>query len=110
MELDSRPQVTTRLLAEPRLFVDRPVTTEPVKPDDTEETGEKNQTESSLHMVPPLVFQPILAPQPIRPPSPPPKPEPAYTDQVRQFLVLTTRTTLWYVNKLTDIIMISGRI
>ncbi|XP_016305475.1 germinal-center associated nuclear protein-like [Sinocyclocheilus anshuiensis] len=78
MELDFRPQVTTRLLAEPRLFVDHPGTTEPVKPDDTEETGEKNQTESSL---PQLVFQPILAPQPVRPPPPPPKPEPAYTDQ-----------------------------
>uniref|UniRef100_A0A672MLX2 Germinal-center associated nuclear protein n=1 Tax=Sinocyclocheilus grahami TaxID=75366 RepID=A0A672MLX2_SINGR len=78
MELDFRPQVTTRLLAEPRLFVDHPGTTEPVKPDDTEETGEKNPAESSL---PQLVFQPMLAPQPVRPPPPPPKPEPAYTDQ-----------------------------
>ncbi|KAL1267579.1 hypothetical protein QQF64_032942 [Cirrhinus molitorella] len=81
MELDTRPLVTTRLLAEPRLFVDRPVTIEALKPDDTEETGEKNLTESSLPIVPQLVFQPILAPQPVRPPSPPPKPEPAYTDQ-----------------------------
>ncbi|KAF4108846.1 hypothetical protein G5714_009919 [Onychostoma macrolepis] len=81
MDPDSRFQVTTRLLAEPRLFVDHSGTTEPVKPDDMEETGEKNQTELSLPMVPQLVFQPILAPQPVRPPSPPPKPEPAYTDQ-----------------------------
>ncbi|XP_016375449.1 germinal-center associated nuclear protein isoform X2 [Sinocyclocheilus rhinocerous] len=81
MEPDSRPQVTTRLLDELWLFVDHPGTTKPVKPDDTEETGEKNQTESTLPVVPQLVFQPILAPQPVRPPSPPPKPEPAYTDQ-----------------------------
>ncbi|XP_052421100.1 germinal-center associated nuclear protein-like [Carassius gibelio] len=81
MEPDSRPQVTTRLLAQPRLFVDHPGMTEPVKSDDTEETGERNQTESSLPVVPRLVFQPIFAPQPVRPPSPPPKPEPAYTDQ-----------------------------
>ncbi|XP_052462494.1 germinal-center associated nuclear protein isoform X1 [Carassius gibelio] len=81
MEPDSRPQVTTRLLAEPRLFVDYPGMTEPVKPDDTEETGEKNQTDSTPLVVPQLVFQPILAPQPVRPPSPPPKPEPSYTDQ-----------------------------
>ncbi|XP_043105018.1 germinal-center associated nuclear protein [Puntigrus tetrazona] len=81
MDFDSRPQLTTRLLAEPRLFVDHPGMTEPVKPDDADETGEKNQTQSTFPMVPQLVFQPILAPQPIRPPSPPPKPEPAYTDQ-----------------------------
>ncbi|KTF86048.1 hypothetical protein cypCar_00014410 [Cyprinus carpio] len=81
MEPDSRPQVTTRLLAEPRLFMDHPCMTEPVKPDDADETGEKDQTDSTLPLVPQLVFQPILAPQPVRPPSPPPKTEPAYTDQ-----------------------------
>uniref|UniRef100_A0A8C1G108 Germinal-center associated nuclear protein n=1 Tax=Cyprinus carpio TaxID=7962 RepID=A0A8C1G108_CYPCA len=81
MELDSRSQVTARLQAEPRLFVDHPGMTEAFKSDHTEETGEKNQTQSSLPVVPRLVFQPILAPQPVRPPSPPPKPEPAYTDQ-----------------------------
>lgn len=82
VEPDSRPQVKTRLLAEPRLFMDVPGMTEPVKPDDMEETGEKSQTEEpSLPVVTQLVFQPILAPQPVRPPSPPPKPEPAYTDQ-----------------------------
>ncbi len=92
MDPDSRFQVKTRLLAEPRLFVDHPGMTESVKPDDTEETGEKNQTESFLPMVPQLVFQPILAPQPVRPPSPPPKPEPAYTNQVRRFSVLTEKS------------------
>ncbi|XP_067300375.1 germinal-center associated nuclear protein [Pseudorasbora parva] len=82
VEPDSRPQVKTRLLAEPRLFMDVPGTTEPVKPDEMEETGEKSQTEEpALPVVTQLVFQPILAPQPVRPPSPPPKPEPAYTDQ-----------------------------
>ncbi|XP_048050228.1 germinal-center associated nuclear protein isoform X2 [Megalobrama amblycephala] len=82
VEPDSRPQVKTRLLAEPRLFMDFPGMTEPVKSDDAEETGEKSQTaEPSLPVVTPLVYQPILAPQPVRPPSPPPKPKPAYTDQ-----------------------------
>lgn len=78
-EPEPRPQVKTRLLAEPRLFMGQ---LEPVKPDDTEETGEKSQTaDSTLPVVQQLVFPPILAPQPIRPPSPPPKPEPTYTDQ-----------------------------
>lgn len=79
MEPEPRPQVKTRLLAEPRLFMGL---SEPVKADDTEETGEKSQTaESTLPVVQQPIFPPILAPQPVRPPSPPPKPEPTYTDQ-----------------------------
>ncbi|KAG1937671.1 SAC3/GANP/Nin1/mts3/eIF-3 p25 family [Pimephales promelas] len=83
VEPDSRPQVKTRLLVEPRLLMDVPCMTEPVKPDYMEETGEKSQTaEPTLPEMTQIVFQPILAPQPVRPPSPPPpKPEPAYTDQ-----------------------------
>ncbi|CAM4601451.1 unnamed protein product [Leuciscus chuanchicus] len=82
VEPDSRPQVKTRLLVEPRLLMDVPGMTEPVKLDYMEETGEKSQTaEPTLPEVTQIVFQPILAPQPVRPPSPPPKPEPAYTDQ-----------------------------
>lgn len=111
---DSKPPVKTRLLAEQRLFMDIPGMAEPVKLDDTEATGEKSQTaEPTLPVVTPLVFQPILAPQPVRPPSPPPKPEPAYTDQVRHFLVLITKCsspTMYYIHKFTDVAMISGRI
>lgn len=114
VEPDSRPQVKTWLQAEPRLFMDIPGMTETVKSDDTEETGEKSQTaEPTLPVVTQLVYQPILAPQPVRPPSPPPKPEPAYTDQVRHFLILTAKCvspTLCYVHKLNDVPMISGRI
>jgi len=114
VEPDSRPQVKTRLLVEPQLLMDVPGMTEPVKPDYMEETGEKSQTaEPTLPEVTQIVFQPILAPQPVRPPSPPPpKPEPAYTDQVRHFSILTTKCsspTLCYIHKLTDETILSGR-
>ncbi|XP_072541729.1 germinal-center associated nuclear protein [Salminus brasiliensis] len=82
LEMELRPQLKSKLLAEPRLFGKPTAEVELIQPGDSAETGESSQpTVPEFPMHKELAFQPIAQPQPVRPPSPPPKPEPTYTDQ-----------------------------
>ncbi|KAI4878707.1 hypothetical protein NFI96_013487 [Prochilodus magdalenae] len=82
VETEPRPEPKSKLLVEPRLFVEPPAAVELTRPGDAAETGESPQaTVRGLPLNPELMFQPIVQPQPVRPPSPPPKPEPVYTNQ-----------------------------
>lgn len=86
VELDPRPQLKPKLLAEQRRFMEPPAALELPLIEDTQETGESLQhIVPVLPINPQLMFQPIsqplAQPQPVRPPSP--KREPVYSDQVR---------------------------
>lgn len=84
VELDPRPQLKPKLLAEQRRFMEPPAALELPLIEDTQETGESLQhIVPVLPINPQLMFQPIAQPlaqpQPVRPPSP--KREPVYSDQ-----------------------------
>ncbi|KAI5628091.1 germinal-center associated nuclear protein [Silurus asotus] len=80
VEVDSRPQLKPKLLAETKLFMEPPAVEELAQHEVIQDTGESSQhVVPVLPVNPQLMFQPIAQPQPVRPPTP--KRELVYSDQ-----------------------------